>query len=145
MIEELPQLGRDDLVLPSGVLTAEPQDPVPEVRVDPLERGGAHPPRRLESMRLLRKDEIDLYRTAEQEHPALMKAQSIPLLGEWIERSQQPRECIGDGGEVARVDAEVPIGSIDRASFGPRADELDLTNCRVIAHESDDTFGERGR
>jgi hypothetical protein len=115
------------------------------MRVDALERVGAHLPGRLGCMRLRREDEIDLHGAAQHQHPALLETEAIPLLGERLERGQQAWQRIGSRREVARVDPEVPVGALGRASLGPRPDEPDLMDGRVPTDEGDDAFVERRR
>jgi hypothetical protein len=92
-------------------------------------------------VRFFRKDEIDLHRALEHEHPAVFRAQPIPLLRERFQRLEQAWERIGDRAEVACDHPEVPVGSLVRAAFRSGPDQLDILHARVISHESDHTLG----
>src|SRR6266571_7798113 len=80
MAEQLLELRRLELVLAGSLLAAEPQHPVPEVVVDPAESVGARLPGRLLIVRLLGEDQVDLHRPPQDQHPALVLAQPVPLL-----------------------------------------------------------------
>ena len=85
MIEELAQFGLDELVLIGRDLTPEPKHPIPEMRVDACEGFRVWRPGRFVFVRLVRKDQVDLRRAGDDQHPAVLIAEPVPLLRDRIE------------------------------------------------------------
>jgi hypothetical protein len=96
-------------------------------------------------MGLVGEDEIDLHGPAQHQHPAPVEAQAIPLLREWLEWREQVGQRFGDRGEIARVDAEIPVGELRGTSVRPRADEPDFEDRGVSADEGDDPLRQPSR
>jgi hypothetical protein len=70
----------------------KPEDPIPEVRVDPLERPGRCRPGRFLLVSLFGEDQVDLDRAGQHHHPARPFAQTVPLLRDRLEALEQARQ-----------------------------------------------------
>jgi hypothetical protein len=101
------------------------------VGVDRRERLRAHLPRRLRVDRLAREDQVQLPRSAEDQHVGRGFTERIPELGERLEGVDQVRQRRRQCVEVVGLDDEVPVRELRRRPGGAGAGELDPADGRV--------------
>src|SRR3989440_4516575 len=93
-------------------------------------------------MRHIRKDEVDLHRTSQHQHPAVARTEWIPLLRDGLERPTQVGKVVGDSPEIATLDKEVPVRPSVRPSFGPRTCQPYTPHRRMTLERIDDAIVE---
>ena len=140
MVEELRQLSRDEFTLAPRFLASKPEHPVPEVSIDRLEVVCAWHPGRFALVRLVGEDQVDLDRAGQDQHPALLVAETIPLLSERPEWGEELGERGRHGSEIVSFDQEVPVRVFPGLARRTRARGPDAANPRMMGDDSNDAF-----
>jgi hypothetical protein len=137
----LPETLRQDLVAVASSLLLEPEDPVPEVAVEGLERLRGRVPRARALPRLAEEEQIDLDRSSEDEHVAGVRAVAIPLFCERPQSRDEGWEISCNQIEIVGLDCEVPVGEPVRPTLGTRPDEAKLADGRMRRERRADAPG----
>jgi hypothetical protein len=141
MVEELAELGGDEVLFSARGFWLEPEHPIPEMSIESCQVVGTGFPGWLMNVRHVGEDQVDLRRSRQDQHPTLLVAQAIPLLSERLERREQIGKSSRDRAEVASIDQEVPVGIFSRNSCRTRAHELNAANSGMPGDSANNTLG----